>query len=85
MIFLDTLVDVMVVENREHVKASPNGLDIFKKTILIFSLCKNIFVLNLRGVETIDTPRSINMQFECIKSNYITTLSVLLVVVDVLA
>ena len=29
LIFLDTLVHVMVVENREHIKACSNGLDTF--------------------------------------------------------
>ena len=84
LIVLYALIDFMVVENREHGKASLNGLEIFSKMIILFFICKHIVVLNLRGVETLDTPRSINMQFECIKSNFITTISVLLVVVDVL-
>ena len=35
-------------------------------------------------METKNTTRSINMQFECIKSNVISTISVILVVFDVL-
>ena len=85
MIFLDALVNVMVVEGREHGKYSPNGVVFFSKMILVFSLCKHIVVLNLRGVETLDTTRSINMQYECIKSSFITMIIVLLMVVDVLA
>ena len=74
----------MVVENREHGKASLNGLDIFSKMLLLFSLCKNIFALNLRSVDIENTARSISMQSKCIKSNFISMISVLLVVVYVL-
>ena len=85
LIFLVASVDVLVVGNKEHGKDSSNGLDIFKKMLLLFPICENIFVLNLRGVETLDTVRSINMQYEFTKSNFITMISVLLMVVDVLA
>ena len=84
-IFFDTLVDVMVVQNTKHVKASLNRLDIFFKMLLPFYLCKHIVVLNIRGVEIENTNRSINMQSECIKSNFISMMSFLLMVVDVLA